>query len=300
MVPADGAGGRERARAADCARPAAPVEHPNRRRPPPRPSSAMEGETGRATRSRGAVARVRRRRWAGAARAHRGRDDPQGRRRRTGARPALRWRCTTVRGGGPRRAARDRARAGADRVRQPRRRRDVRAGARGVAPGARPIPAGAGRGRRPARGPCASSATSRTATARSAHRSSDGPSDRWGPIPPCAAHRATAELVRCPRCAWASGRTGAVGGARERGPRLRRRGRLPATGAPVFRWVDDVVVVGDDRRSAVEAASAFSPSLRALGLEPNPMKTRVVDGPASILLAASAASAANGTVCGMA
>ena len=73
-----------------------------------------------------------------------------------------------------------------------------------------------------------------------------------------------------------------------------------ATGAPVFRWVDDVVVVGDDRRSAVEAASAFSRSLRALGLEPNPMKTRVVDGPASILLAASAAGAANGTVRGMA
>jgi hypothetical protein len=73
-----------------------------------------------------------------------------------------------------------------------------------------------------------------------------------------------------------------------------------AAGAPVFRWVDDLVVVSDDRRGAVAAATAFARSLAALGLEPNPAKTRVVDDPASALCAASVASGAHGSERGMA
>lgn len=73
-----------------------------------------------------------------------------------------------------------------------------------------------------------------------------------------------------------------------------------AAGARVFRWVDDLVAIGGDRRSALAAERAFRRSLRALGLEPNPAKTRVVDDPAAILLAASTASLAHGSMRGMA
>ncbi|MGZ8629733.1 MAG: RNA-directed DNA polymerase [Actinomycetota bacterium] len=72
-----------------------------------------------------------------------------------------------------------------------------------------------------------------------------------------------------------------------------------AAGARVFRWVDDVVVLTADRRSALAAASAYARSLDAIGLEPNPAKTRVVDDRGSIILATSAASAAHGSMRGM-
>ncbi len=53
--------------------------------------------------------------------------------------------------------------------------------------------------------------------------------------------------------------------------------RLRATGLPHRRWVDDVVVFAPGRRGAVAALDAFRRSLDAVGLEPNPRKTRVVE-----------------------
>ncbi len=52
--------------------------------------------------------------------------------------------------------------------------------------------------------------------------------------------------------------------------------RLRATGLPHRRWVDDVVVFAPGRRGAVTALDAFRRALDAVGLEPNPRKTRVV------------------------
>jgi len=70
-------------------------------------------------------------------------------------------------------------------------------------------------------------------------------------------------------------------------------------GGPSFRWVDDVVVFTHDRREARRAAATFSRALDALGLEPHPVKCRVVGDPHALLGALLRRSVTEGPARGM-
>ena len=63
-----------------------------------------------------------------------------------------------------------------------------------------------------------------------------------------------------------------------------------ASGGPVLRWVDDVVVFAAVPARAMATQAAFSRSLRDLGLTPHPTKSATVDDPAAVLPSASRAS----------
>jgi hypothetical protein len=73
------------------------------------------------------------------------------------------------------------------------------------------------------------------------------------------------------------------------------------TGAVILRWVDDVVIAGADRRSALAGFEAWRSALAWLGLVPNEAKTRpVTDGTdACAALLGPAASGASGAARGI-
>lgn len=65
-------------------------------------------------------------------------------------------------------------------------------------------------------------------------------------------------------------------------------------GFAAMRWVDDVVVFTRDVARARRAASAFHRAVRAVGLEANDSKCRVIDEPDAVIGAGWAASPARG------
>jgi hypothetical protein len=73
------------------------------------------------------------------------------------------------------------------------------------------------------------------------------------------------------------------------------------TGAVILRWVDDVVIAGADRRSALAGFAAWRSALASLGLVPNEAKTRPVTDAAGACpaLLGSGASGASGTARGI-